>query len=174
MTDTTDELAGIEAAARDLVADLTERLERHGLGEIEVRRGDLRVRVARGDRGAAVVAADAAGGAHAPAAGSGAAHGLPSSADQAASESGAPGRPAATSAPTHPVSAPAVGYFVYGEGLGPGMSVEKGDPLGYVDVLGVRHEVRAPRSGTVHSLVTETGEAVEYGQVLIELGDPVS
>jgi len=33
----------------------------------------------------------------------------------------------------------------------------------------VHHEVRAPRRGTVRSLVTETGEAVEYGQTLIEL-----
>jgi acetyl-CoA carboxylase biotin carboxyl carrier protein len=165
MTDTSDALAGIEAAARDLVPDLTERLERHGLGEIEVRCGDLRVRLARGSAGVpAVAAATAAGDAAAPPAGGG---------------SVAPGRqvaasPVTTSAASHAVSAPAVGYFVYGEGLGPGMTVEKGDALGYVDVLGVRHDVRAPRAGTVRNLVTETGEAVEYGQVLIELEAPAS
>ena len=49
MTDTSDELAGRgDLAIRDLVPDLTERLGRFDLGEIEVRRGDLRVRVARG------------------------------------------------------------------------------------------------------------------------------
>jgi len=64
---------------------------------------------------------------------------------------------------------PAVGYFAYADGLGPGLSVEKGDSLGYVEMLGVRHDVRAPRSGVVRNLVTEAGEAVEYGQLLIDL-----
>ncbi len=77
--------------------------------------------------------------------------------------------PAGASGGGLPVTAPAVGYFVYGDGLGPGLAVEKGDPLGFVEVLGVRHDVRAPRSGVVRNLVTETGEAVEYGQVLVEL-----
>ena len=36
-------------------------------------------------------------------------------------------------------------------------------------MLGVRHDVRAPRSGTVSHLVAESGEPVEYGQVLVEL-----
>jgi biotin carboxyl carrier protein len=67
------------------------------------------------------------------------------------------------------VPAPAVGYFVYGDGLGPGLAVAKGDALGFVEVLGVRHDVRAPRRGVVRNLVTETGEAVEYGQTLLEL-----
>jgi biotin carboxyl carrier protein len=49
------------------------------------------------------------------------------------------------------------------------MDVQKGDSLGFVDVLGVRHEVRAPQAGTVRNLVTETSEAVEYGQTLLEL-----
>lgn len=162
MTDTSDELAGVETAVRDLVPDLTERLARFDLGEIEVRRGDLRVRVARGAASAPTPAA-ARSGAAGSGAGSTAAHGHASEAAQAGSTAGG-----------HPVSAPAVGYFVYGDGLGPGLAVEKGDPLGFVDVLGVRHDVRAPRSGIVRNLVTETGEAVEYGQVLIELEAPAS
>ena len=64
---------------------------------------------------------------------------------------------------------PGVGYFVYAEGLGPGLAVDKGQPLGWVEVLGVRHDVRAPRTGTVRHLVAESGEPVEYGQVVIEL-----
>jgi acetyl-CoA carboxylase biotin carboxyl carrier protein len=164
MTDTSDELAGIELAARDLIPDLRERLERHGLGEIEVRRGGLRLRLARGSEAttrtpsstaAAVEAASPAGG---------------TTQDRAASAS----QPATPASPTQAVRAPAVGYFIYGDGLGPGIPVQKGDSLGHVDVLGVRHDVRAPRSGVVRNLVTETGEAVEYGQVLIELGAPAS
>jgi biotin carboxyl carrier protein len=67
------------------------------------------------------------------------------------------------------VASPAVGFFVYAEGLGPGLAVEKGDPLGQVEMLGIRHDVRAPRRGTVRHLVAESGEAVEYGQVVLEL-----
>jgi biotin carboxyl carrier protein len=69
----------------------------------------------------------------------------------------------------HAITAPAVGFFVYAEGLGPGLAVEKGDELGHVEMLGVHHDVRAPRGGTVRHLVSEAGEAVEYGQLLIEM-----
>ena len=54
-------------------------------------------------------------------------------------------------------------------GLGPGLAVAKGDSVGHVEMLGVRHDVRAPRGGTVRNLVAESGEAVEYGQVVVEL-----
>ena len=67
------------------------------------------------------------------------------------------------------VSSPAVGFFVYADGLGPGLAVTKGDELGHVEMLGVRHDVRAPRGGMVRNLVAESGEAVEYGQVVVEL-----
>jgi acetyl-CoA carboxylase biotin carboxyl carrier protein len=147
----TDELAALDSVVPGLIQALTERLASHGLGEIEVRTGDVRVRVV----------APAVSPPGAPAA-------------QAASARSAAGGPA----DRHPhgaaqdpggVTSPAVGYFSYVDGLGPGLAVEKGDALGYVDVLGVRHDVRAPRSGVVRNLVTEAGEAVEYGQLLIEL-----
>ena len=74
--------------------------------------------------------------------------------------------------PSQGVTSPAVGFFAYADGLGPGLAVDKGDALGHVEMLGVRHDVRAPRSGSVRHLVTEAGEPVEYGQLLIEL-EPV-
>jgi biotin carboxyl carrier protein len=159
MSDTQEDLARIELAAEQLIPELGERLTRHGLGEIEVRAGGLRVRVAGPPATAApaVVAPARSAAAHPGAARSGP---LAPSAEGASSESG--------SAPV-PIASPAVGYFVFGEGLGPGMDVQKGDSLGFVDVLGVRHEVRAPQAGTVRNLVTETSEAVEYGQTLLEL-----
>src|SRR2546421_5564592 len=146
-----------------LIAQLTERLTRHGLGEIEVRHGDLCVRVV----------APAAG----PVTGGSAASKAAPAGQSTAAHAGASAR-----AGQHPqavagggeVTSPAVGYFSYADGLGPGLSVEKGDALGYVDVLGVRHDVRAPRSGVVSNLVTEAGEAVEYGQVLVELESAAS
>ena len=145
MTDAEQALEAIARAAAELVPQLTERLVRHGLGEIEVSSGDLRVRVARAAAPAATV----------------------ERADR--STTTAPASFAAGAAPSIGVASPAVGFFVYADGLGPGLAVEKGDPLGQVEMLGIRHDVRAPRRGTVRHLVAESGEAVEYGQVVLEL-----
>lgn len=155
MTDVDDALAAIARAADELVPQLTERLVRHGLGEIEVASGDLRLRVARSSTGPQAVVGTSA-------------------ARSTTSASGEP-RTSATggAAPAAPaslgVASPAVGFFVYADGLGPGLAVEKGDALGQIEMLGIRHDVRAPRRGTVRNLVAESGEAVEYGQVVLEL-----
>lgn len=147
MTDSDHALEAIARAARDLVPALTERLSRHGLGEVEVAHGDLRLRVARASVPARAAAAPARGAAAA-----------------------GPAAPGTSTEPTSfGVASPAVGFFVYADGLGPGLAVEKGDALGQVEMLGVRHDVRAPRRGTVRNLVAESGEAVEYGQVVLEL-----
>jgi biotin carboxyl carrier protein len=167
VTEPRDELQAIERAAVELVPDLAERLARHGLGEIEIRRGDLRVRVAVTGSGIAATPAMTT----TP---SGRSAGSVRSAAATASSSGAGrgiGAEALALGPQE-VTAPAVGYFVFAEGLGPGLEVQKGDILGHVEVLGVAHDVLAPRSGSVRNLVAETGEAVEYGQVLIELEVP--
>jgi biotin carboxyl carrier protein len=161
MSDAEEPLKQFEHAAAELIPQLTERLAQHGLGEIEVREGDLRVRVVR-VAGVSQPIAPPRAAAHAGhpservgiAAGSASPHG-------AATPSGA--------ASPHGVTSPAVGFFVFADGLGPGLSVDKGDELGHVEMLGVRHDVRAPRRGKVRNLVTETGEAVEYGQLLIEM-----
>jgi biotin carboxyl carrier protein len=155
MTDSDHPLDAIARAAADLVPELTERLRRHGLGEIEVTRGDLRLRVAGG------TGPTSAPGTSSPMA--------------ASVEGAAVGGPAADPAPAPPpiatvgVASPAVGFFVFADGLGPGLTVAKGDALGHVEMLGVRHDVRAPRGGTVSHLVAESGEAVEYGQVVLEI-----
>ena len=156
MTDAEDPLKQIERAAAELVPQLTERLAQHGLGEIEVRHGELRVRVVRaiGAASSTIPARPASGHAGQPAERVGI---VPSSPT-----------PQGVASPRG-VTSPAVGFFVYADGLGPGLSVDKGDELGHVEMLGVRHDVRAPRRGTVRNLVTETGEAVGYGQLLIEM-----
>jgi biotin carboxyl carrier protein len=152
MSDRDQELRDVHRAADDIIPSLTERLARHGLGELEVRDGSLRVRVAGTPKAIARPERDAPSEAVAP---------VPT-----ASGDGADPAPAT---PAQGVTSPAVGFFVYADGLGPGLAVEKGDALGHVEMLGVRHDVRAPRSGTVRNLVTERGEPVEYGQLLIEL-----
>jgi biotin carboxyl carrier protein len=155
MSDHDDELEQVNRAANELIPQLTQRLKREGLGELEVRSGPLRVRVAV----TSATAPEPVGGPRVLATSSSTGSGTPRSApDVAAKPPGA-----------HGVTSPAVGFFAYADGLGPGLSVEKGDPLGHVEMLGVRHDVRAPRGGTVRNLVTEAGEPVEYGQLLIEL-----
>ena len=152
MTDSDDALEAIARAARDLVPALTERLSRHGLGEVEVAHGELRLRVARASVPAKAAAATRG--------------------DAVAAGPVSPGTPAQPS--SFGVVSPAVGFFVYADGLGPGLAVEKGDSLGQVEMLGVRHDVRAPRRGMVRNLVAESGEAVEYGQVVLELEPQVT
>lgn len=136
--------------AERLIPELTARLGRHGLGEIEVRDGDLRLRVTAGS---AEPIADAP--TQAP---------VPDARDPVADLAATPG--------TDPVASPGVGYFLYADGLGPGMAVSAGDVIGHVEVLGVRHDVRVSADGTIRNLVAETGEAVEYGQTLVEM-EPV-
>lgn len=150
MTDTDHPLDAIARAATELIPQLSERLATHGLGEIEVSRGDLRLRVAAGTPAPPRPAAAEAL--------------APAAAPDPAAEGSVPNPP-----PGVGVASPAVGFFVYADGLGPGLDVAKGDPVGHVEMLGVRHDVRAPRAGTVRHLVAESGEAVEYGQVVVEL-----
>jgi biotin carboxyl carrier protein len=154
MSDEREALDAIGLAADELVPQLAERLRAHGLGEIEVSSGDLRLRVSAAPGAAPTAPAAAVQGT--PAVGGTSTH---------ASDS------AATATAPVGVASPAVGFFVYADGLGPGLEVAKGDALGHVEMLGVRHDVRAPRTGTVLHLVAESGEAVEYGQVVLEL-DP--
>jgi acetyl-CoA carboxylase biotin carboxyl carrier protein len=152
MTDSDAALEAVAQAAERLIPELSERLRRHGLGEIEVVHGELRLRVAADPAVAAAGSTKpAVAGAAAP----------PSSAADPAGTAAAPD--------AVPVSSPAVGFFVYADGLGPGLAVAKGDELGHVEMLGIRHDVRAPRGGTVRHLVAESGEAVEYGQTVLEL-----
>jgi biotin carboxyl carrier protein len=151
MTDSADALGAIAHAAERLVPELTERLHRHGLGEIEVSHGDLRLRVAVAP-GSTPPAPRTTAPASEPAPNPAAVEAPPTSAPSSVG-----------------VASPAVGFFVYADGLGPGLAVSKGDELGHVEMLGVRHDVRAPRAGTVGHLVAESGEAVEYGQVVLEL-----
>ena len=155
MTDADRALALVRAAAADLLPELTERLGRHGLTEIEVARGELRLRVTAAPD--VRPRASSAGPTTADATASGAAPADGSAGDP-------PREPASVG-----VASPAVGYFVYADGLGPGLAVTKGDAVGHVEMLGVRHDVRAPRAGTVRHLVAESGEAVEYGQVVVEI-----
>ena len=151
MTDTDRALDAVARAASDLLPELTERLAQHGLGEIEVSDGELRLRVVASPIGPKPIPG-------------------PDGAQPAAvTPAQSQGQQAPPDPATLGVTSPAVGFFIYADGLGPGLAVRKGDQVGHVEMLGVRHEVRVPRGGTVRNLVAESGEAVEYGQVVVEL-----
>jgi len=143
-------------AAAALIPALTERLNRLGLGEIEIRQGDLRVRVVAGTTGGA------------------SSSGSPSASGGAVDVTVSHGSVGiiAVSAPDagpDPITSPAVGHFMYADGLGPGLAVSAGMEIGFVEMLGIRHEVRANGDGVVRHLVAESGEPVEYGQLLVEI-----
>lgn len=74
---------------------------------------------------------------------------------------------------TRLATAPAVGYYLPAGELATGQQVEAGDVIGHVDVLGVRQEVVAPATGIVSRLLAQSGQAVEYGQELVQI-EPVS
>lgn len=53
--------------------------------------------------------------------------------------------------------------------VGVGVAVDEGQTIGYVDVLGVAHDICAPEDGVIERLLVHDGEVVEYGQALAEL-----
>jgi biotin carboxyl carrier protein len=107
----------VTAAAAALVPPLTERLARHGLGEIEIERGDVRIRVAAVPATAAAVAASRPVGT--------------ATANRPPQETRRPDGSV--------VRSPAVGCFVAHDGLAVGQAIVAGANVGRVDMLGVRH-----------------------------------
>jgi biotin carboxyl carrier protein len=165
-----------EAIARladDLVPALIAKLAASGLGEIEVRESGWKARLRKpagadaARRSAARVSAEnpAAHG-HAPARPA-VGHGRAAEDRDARHEAGdeaaetEPGLVAATS--------PAVGVYHPRRDLTVGTRVRAGDRIGWVDVLGVQQDVVVPVDGLIGSSLAEAGEAVEYGQGLVQL-----
>ena len=50
-----------------------------------------------------------------------------------------------------------------------GLDVDEGSAIGFVDVLGVFHEVPAPSDGSVEAFLVPDGQSVEYGQPIARL-----
>jgi biotin carboxyl carrier protein len=155
----------IARLAADTLPRLIERLTNSDLGELEVREDGWRIRLRR-PNGDAQTAASAHGSDRATA---GAASRSQHADRSAASRSTSQQR---VEAPRGLVSSPAVGYFVPREGVAVGFKVGRGDPIGHVDVLGVRQEVVAPIDGVIGALEVEAGQAIEYGQAVARVDAP--
>lgn len=149
--------------ASEVVPALIARLGASSLGELEVREDGWRVRVRR--NGGAPVA---------PAESEPSRKRRPKRAesgpdpDRADARAVGPGRERAVDR-SRMATAPAVGYYLPAADLATGTQVRSGDVLGHVDVLGVRQEIVAPIDGVVSRLLAQPGEAVEYGQELVQV-----
>lgn len=150
MAANTDERATIARLAEEIVPALIERLASSDLGELEVRQDGWRVRLRRPTNGDASAGPAAPQAPHKPAA-------VAHAADQ---------QPARREPARGQIKSPAVGYFTLRDGVAPGSKVRSNDILGLVDVLGVRQEVVSPADGVLKSLEVESGQAVEFGQVI--------
>lgn len=140
--DADEPVTGLEGLTEAVLPALIARLRASRLGELEVRSGDWRVRLRRDPRAGA----------------------RPAAADAPASD---PVRPEAADGGV--VRSTAVGYFTPAQDLVVGTSVQAGDLLGTVDMLGISQEVTASQDGLIASVLAEDGQAVEYGQALAQI-----
>lgn len=139
----TEPADGIEALTEEVLPALIARLRASRLGELEVRSDGWRIRLRRDTSVPLRPAASAA------------------------DDGQEPGELAGSVAVS-----PGVGYFTPAAVLVVGASVQVGDLLGAIDVLGIAQEVNAPAEGLISRVLVEDGQAVEYGQALAEV-DPL-
>ena len=144
--DSDDPSVSLDVLTEEILPALIARLRASRLGELEIRSRGWRVRLRRDG------AATASGGEPT---------GLGADGD-GPPEIGASGV----------ARSPAVGYFSPAPGLVIGHTVQAGDPLGSVDVLGIVQDVSAPTGGIVSEVLAEAGQAVEFGQALAVI-DPL-
>jgi acetyl-CoA carboxylase biotin carboxyl carrier protein len=140
-----------------LIETLAELLQRTGLTEIEISEGDARIRVAREQHSTI---------AHVPPA----PRPLPAAAPvtAAAPAIGAMGE-------SHPgaVRAPMVGtvYLTPEPGAPPfvslGDEIREGQTLLIIEAMKVMNPIRAPRGGRLAQLLVNSGDPVEYGELLM-------
>jgi biotin carboxyl carrier protein len=140
----------IARLADEVLPALMERMAQSELAELEVREQGWRIRLRRPiENGHALQPVGPGAAVHAQSTASTSAHAAPRETD--------PGL----------VTSPAVGYFAPLKGLEAGARVRSGDPVGHVDVLGVRHEVVSTVSGALKAYEVQSGEAVEFGQAIV-------
>ena len=147
-----DDRRTIARLAADTLPRLMERLAKSELGELEVREDGWRIRLRMSNGNGTATTAVTTSSAR-----------QSSAARPAQSGNRAP-TPARSESARGIVTSPAVGYFVSKEAVVVGYKVSRGDPIGFVDMLGVRQEVVAPANGVVASMDVEPGQAIEYGQ----------
>lgn len=144
----------------DAIRQLAELLNETGLTEIEVADGDKAIRV---NKGGMVVS------------GGGGGHSAPIMPSDPTIPQAANTAPPATVAASHPgaVTSPMVGtvYLAPDPSSAPfvrkGDMIKAGDTLLIIEAMKVMNQIKAEKSGTVTQILVETGQPVEYGDVLM-------
>jgi acetyl-CoA carboxylase biotin carboxyl carrier protein len=143
-----------------LIETLADLLQRTGLTEIEISEGDARIRVAREQSAVAHVAHHPQGPRQVAAAPAIAATAQPAAREAADSHPGA-------------VRAPMVGtvYLTPEPGAPPfvslGDEIREGQTLLIIEAMKVMNPIRAPRGGRLVQLLVNSGDPVEYGELLM-------
>ncbi len=146
---------------------LIELVQESGIAELEVTEGEERVRITR------TVAMPmqpmmqyAAPAMMAPPA--------PTNTSALAAPVAAPAEPIAAVEPSgHGVKSPMVGTFYRAPTPGAkpfidvGSTVAAGDTICIIEAMKLMNEIEADKSGVIKSILVESGQAVEYGQVLV-------
>ncbi|HST45339.1 MAG TPA: acetyl-CoA carboxylase biotin carboxyl carrier protein [Luteimonas sp.] len=153
------------------IKKLIDLLEESNLAEIEIKEGEESVRLARTPRGYAPAPAPVAY-AEAPR------QALPSPAGVEAASGGARGGDAGGAAlpDGHVVRSPMVGTFYLSPApdkpafVSVGQSVKAGDTLGIIEAMKMFNPIEADVSGTVVSVIGESGQPVEFDQPLFVIG----
>jgi acetyl-CoA carboxylase biotin carboxyl carrier protein len=141
----------------DLIRKLADLLEETGLGEIEYESAGARVRVARPGVAAAAAPALAV---------------PPATATPAVAAQPAPSTEISVDEHPGAVTSPMVGtvYLSPAPGEPPlvrvGDTVIVGQPLMLIEAMKTFNEIKAPCAGTVVAIAVESGQPVEYSEVL--------
>jgi acetyl-CoA carboxylase biotin carboxyl carrier protein len=148
----------------DLVRAIAKLLAETNVGEIEVRKGDLKVRVSRHGGGVMMAApAPVAHAAPAPAAPARPAPlaevAKPTSSQEAAAHPGAVKSPMVGTAYRKP--SPDAKNFVE-----VGSTVKAGEKLLLIEAMKTFNDIVAPKGGTISAILVEDGNPVEFGQTL--------
>jgi acetyl-CoA carboxylase biotin carboxyl carrier protein len=148
----------------DLVRAIARLLAETNVGEIEVKKGDLKVRVSR--NGGSVMMAAPAPVVHAAPA--------PVAAPKASPAMEAPKANPAAEAAAHPgaVKSPMVGTAYRKPSpdaknfVEVGSTVKAGEKLLLIEAMKTFNDIVAPKAGTVSAILVEDGNPVEFGQTL--------
>jgi acetyl-CoA carboxylase biotin carboxyl carrier protein len=141
-----EEPLGLAVLTEEVLPALIARLRSSRLGELEVGGDGWRVRLRRAPE--------------------------PLRTEMRGRASGEAGIEPAAVAADQVARSPGVGYFQPSSELVMGASVQAGDILGSVDVLGIVQDIVAPSAGMISRVLAEDGQAVEYGQALADI-DPL-
>ncbi len=139
---------------------LIDLVSESNVSELEITEAEGKVRIVKGGGAAPVVYAAA------PVAAAPAVAAQPAAAP-------APAAPAAPAVPAgHVVKSPMVGTFYRSPSPGAkpfveiGSQIKEGDTICIIEAMKILNEIEADKTGTVVQMLSDNGEAVEYGQPL--------